>query len=319
MEHRISAEDDKKIRAASGGLGIKDLAHRIVQSLDPDAVTPSPLAEEARREGVNTPSPLAGEGRGEGAARNARVHAVKPLHDPALRQLLIDLKAKTEITIDHVSADEVIDAGFSPEALARAKGLVQSFEQFIKDHKDEITALQLLYSLPARQRVTQAGKRLQFEHIKELADAIEKPPYLWNESQLWNAYAALEKSKVKGASAKRILTDLVSLVRFAIHQDNELIPFPERVNTNFKAWLATQQQSPVRPEPVEGGRATRFTPEQLRWLEMIRDHIAANLSIAPDDFEYAPFTQVGGLGRAHQLFGGNLSPMLRELNESLAA
>ena len=28
---------------------------------------------------------------------------------------------------------------------------------------------------------------------------------------------------------KRILSDLVSLVRFAIHQDNELIPFPERV------------------------------------------------------------------------------------------
>ena len=61
------------------------------------------------------------------------------------------------------------------------------------------------------------------EAIKELADAIEKPPYLWNESQLWQAYAALEKSKVKGASGRRILTDLVSLVRFAIHQESELI------------------------------------------------------------------------------------------------
>ena len=115
--------------------------------------------------------------------------------------------------------------------------MVQSFEQFIKDHKDEITALQVLYSRPYKHRLT-------FEAVKELADAIEKPPYLWNESQLWNAYAALEKSKVKGASGKRILTDLVSLVRFAIHQDNELIPFPERVNANFKAWLASQTRHP---------------------------------------------------------------------------
>ncbi|HLD63946.1 MAG TPA: type I restriction-modification enzyme R subunit C-terminal domain-containing protein, partial [Candidatus Peribacteraceae bacterium] len=183
---------------------------------------------------------------------------------------------------------------------------------FIKDHKDEITALQVLYSKPYKHRLT-------FDAIKELADAIEKPPYLWNESQLCNAYAALEKSKVKGASGKRILTDLVSLVRFAIHQDNELIPFPERVNANFKAWLA-QQQSAVRPEPVEGERTTsRFTPEQLRWLEMIRDHIAANLTIAPDDFEYAPFSQQGGLGKAHQLFADKLGTIIEELNETLAA
>jgi type I restriction enzyme R subunit len=150
--------------------------------------------------------------------------------------------------------------------------------------------------------------------VKELADAIEKPPYLWNESQLWNAYAALEKSKVKGASGRRILTDLVSLVRFAIHQDNELIPFPERVNANFKAWLATQGR-----HSREGGNPEPFTTEQLRWLEMIRDHIAANLSIAPDDFEYAPFSQQGGLGKVHQLFGDKLNTIIEELNETLAA
>ncbi len=143
-------------------------------------------------------------------------------------------KAKTKSPSTSSAPTKSSTAGFSPDALDRAKGMVQSFEQFIQDHKDEITALQVLYSKPYKQRLT-------FEAVKELADAIEKPPYLWNESQLWNAYAALEKSKVKGASGRRILTDLVSLVRFAIHQDNELIPFPERVNANFKAWLATQE------------------------------------------------------------------------------
>ena len=219
MEHRISAEDDARIRIASGGLGLKDLAHQLVQSLSPDLdLLPSPSGRGVGGEGAI---------QGEGAAQHARIVASKPLCDPALRQLILDIKAKNELTIDHVSQDQAIEAGFSQAARDRAKGLVQSFEQFIADHKDEITALQILCK-PYKQRLT-------FEAVQELADAIEKPPYLWNESQLWQAYAALEASKVKGASGRRILTDLVSLVRFAIHQDNELVPFPERVNANFKA------------------------------------------------------------------------------------
>jgi hypothetical protein len=142
----------------------------------------------------------------------------------------------------------------------------------------------VLYSQPYRRRLT-------FADIRELADAIERPPLLFNESQLWQAYAALEKSKVRGASAKRILTDLVSLVRFAIHQDNELIPFPERVDANFQAWLAQQEGSPSplagegRGEGAGSAGQGRFTPEQRHWLEMIRDHIAANLTIDADDFD----------------------------------
>lgn len=44
-----------------------------------------------------------------------------------------------------MSQDQVIEAGFSADALARARTIVQSFEQFIVKHKDEITALQILY------------------------------------------------------------------------------------------------------------------------------------------------------------------------------
>ena len=285
MEHRITKDDDHAIVKASGGLSLKDLARRIVESLDPDRFPPSPLE---------------GEGGGEGAAQQARQEAAKPFQDPKLRGLLIEIKKKNEITIDHVSQDRVIEAGFSQDALARARTIVQSFEKFIKDHKDEITALQVLYSKPYKQRLT-------FENIKELADAIEKPPYLWNESQLWQAYAALGKSKVKGASGKRILTDLVSLVRFAVRQDNELVPFPERVNANFKAWLAQQEKT------------KKFTDEQRYWLEMIRDHVAANLAVERDDFEYAPFAQEGGLGKAHRLFPEGLQTIIDNLNIALVA
>jgi type I site-specific restriction endonuclease len=145
--------------------------------------------------------------------------------------------------------------------------------------------------------------------IKALADALHAPPHLIDEGALWQAYAAVKKDKVKGASQRRLMTDLVSLVRFAMQQDNELVPYPERVQANFKAWLAQHQQHTTQP----------FTQEQQHWLEMIRDHIAANLGIEIDDFEYAPFNTEGGLGKVHQLFGAELPKVIEELNRELAA
>ncbi|KAB2836427.1 MAG: hypothetical protein F9K48_01900, partial [Candidatus Brocadia sp.] len=76
----------------------------------------------------------------------------------------------------------------------------------------------------------------------------------------------------------------------------------------FKIWLAQQG---------ENGQA--FTAEQRQWLEMIRDHIAANVSIETEDFDYAPFAQQGGLGKVHEVFGDKLNALLEELNETLAA
>jgi type I restriction enzyme R subunit len=52
---------------------------------------------------------------------------------------------------------------------------------------------------------------------------------------------------------------------------------------------------------------------------MIRDHVAANLGVTVEDFEYAPFSQQGGLGKVHQLFGGELPKVIEELNRELVA
>jgi len=62
-----------------------------------------------------------------------------------------------------------------------------------------------------------------------------------------------------------------------------------------------------------------FTEEQMRWLEAIKDHIAQSLTIEDSDFEYAPFSQFGGKGKAYQVFGARLGTILGELNERLAA
>ena len=293
MEHRITKADEQAIRKASGGFSLKDLSRSLVEAVNPDR------QEERATQQFGTSKPT--EQQIQQVATKLIQTAAKPFHDPKFRELLVEIKKKNELTIDHVSLDQVIEAGFSAGALARARTIVQSFEQFITQHKDEITALQVLYSKPYKQR-------LKFEDIKDLANAIEKPPYLWNESQLWQAYAALEKSKVKGASGKRILTDLISLVRFATHQENELVPFPEKVNANFNAWLGEQE-----------GRGRKFTDEQRQWLSMIRDHIAANMGVESDDFEYAPFSQAGGLGKAYRLFPDGLQTIIESLNMALVA
>ena len=230
MNKTLEDDDKAEIEKKSGGKSLATLTNALVNSLDADR-----HVEQAKKDN-NTDQPT--NEQVQQAAAKLIQEAVKPLYDPALRNLLIELKKRDEQTIDNVSQDKVIEAAFSADALERAKGIVQSFEKFIQDHKDEITALQILYNRPYKQP-------LRFEDIKELANTIQKPPHLWTESQLWQAYAALDKSKVKGTTAKRILTDLVSLVRFAIHQDNELVPFPERVNANFKSWLA-QQEAPVK-------------------------------------------------------------------------
>ncbi len=164
MEYRLTGTDHKQIVKASGGFTLKDLSHRLLNAVDPDKLDTTSLDEKAS----------------EALQAKLNQDAVKPFHDPKLRELLVDIKKNNEITIDHVSQDQIIEAGFSAEALERAKGIIHSFEQFIQDHKDEITALQMLYSKPYK-------ARLNFEHIKDLAAAIEKPPYLWNESQLWQA------------------------------------------------------------------------------------------------------------------------------------
>jgi type I restriction enzyme R subunit len=176
---------------------------------------------------------------------------------------------------------------------------VESFERFIEENKDEITALQVLYSRPHRQRLT-------FDQIKELANEIAKPPRQWTPERLWDAYEALDRSRVRG-SERRVLTDLVTLVRFALHEDDELVPFPERVAERYHAWLLQQENA---------GR--EFTPEQLAWLERIRDTVASSLGVTREDFEYAPFAERGGLGKAVELFGEELDPLLDELTEVLA-
>lgn len=289
---RLSKQDREELEAVAN-VSLKELADTIVDALDPDK-----QYEAARQEtGMDEPSP---EARDTVASRLID-RAIRPLADnPAFREKLVELRRSYDQVIDEASADKLLRADYSVDAADRARRTIESFRAYIDEHKDEITALQILYSHPYRQRLT-------WKEVKELANAIGRTPEHWTPENLWAAYEALDKSKVRG-SGPRVLADIVQIVRFALEQDDQLVPFPERVNERFSGWLLEQKQA---------GRS--FTPEQAQWLERIRDHIAASLAISADDFQYTPFSQHGGLGKAYEVFGDQLSPLIDELNEALAA
>ncbi len=165
LDKDASDADRAKVVELSGGQTLRDLARGIVDALAIDATQDMPPAEAEQR------------------LRDA----TKPFAAPALREQLLKMKQKADLVIDTVTQDTLIHAGFS-EGSDRASALVQSFEQFIAQHKDEITALQILYSRPTR-------APLKFEDVQALAEALHAPPINIDEGALWQAYATLHKSK----------------------------------------------------------------------------------------------------------------------------
>jgi type I restriction enzyme R subunit len=178
------------------------------------------------------------------------------------------------------SKDTAVFTGFDEQAKEKARTIVDTFKKFIEENKDELTALQIIYSKPYSRR------HITYEEIKELAEAIEKPPYRLTPEIVWYAYEQLEKSKVRGAGPQKLLTNIISLIRFAIGKSDILEPFSDIVDRRFDDWLKQQEKL-----------GKKFTAEQREWLIMIKSHIATSLSIGMEDFELAPFYEKGGAMR----------------------
>ncbi len=288
LDRHLTPKDREAIEEASQGVPLQTLISGLVNATDPDA------ALDAARVATGLDDPP------ESAVTNAQKQlledAARPFaSNPDLRQKLVDIHRSYEQTIDKVSADSVLEAGYSDE---QARAIVQSFQEYIEENRDEITALQVLYERPYSQR-------LSYADIKALADALKSPPRSWTTDRLWEAYRQLDRSKVRG-SGQRTLSDIVSLVRYAIGGADELAPFSDGVHERFRGWLAMQETT-----------GSNFTDEQLRWLERIRDHIAGSVSMELSDFQYAPFNQQGGLSKAYELFGDELAGLLENLNGAL--
>jgi len=294
LDRAITPADRKEIEEVSGGQTLQQIINRLMDAVDPD----KHAAKAQELFGTEAPT---GEQLAQ-AAKKLVDEACLVFDSPELRNKIVEIKKKNEQLIDTISRDTVIFAGYDAQAREKAKTIVDTFKKFIAENKDEITALQIIYNLPhSRQKLT-------FKEIEQLARSIEKPPYGLTSEQVWKAYEQLEKSKVRGAGPQRLLTDIISLVRFAMGRTGLLQPFAETASQRFDRWLEEQKKA---------GRT--FTDEQLEWLKMIRDHIATSLEIEKEDFELAPFHKKGGLAKVYKLFGEELDKILEELNEVLVA
>ncbi len=213
-------------------MSLASIASALVDALDPDAQDDGGAAD-VRADRRTRSRPTSRSSRRREALEEGGHPAA--LARPALRKLLLDLRQKFEQIIDEVSKDDAaLDQPASAPRRGRRRGRWSSrSSSYLAEHKDEIDALQFFYSVPHR-------KRLRFTDIKALAAAIKAPPRSWTPEKLWRAYETLEKDKVRGASGERLLTDIVSLVRFALHQDGELVPHAERVRERFETWMAQQ-------------------------------------------------------------------------------
>jgi len=291
--YRQITKDDRERMEEVLGQSLQSLTSMLVDATDPDGH----LARAAAFAGEDEPS----EQHIALAKRQLVMEAVKPIAaNPEFRKLWQDLKRSYEQAIDEVSIDSVIEAGPVAADPAWAKSYTEGFRSYLEEHRGEIDALRFFYSVPWKDRPS-------FADIKDLAAAVEHTPQAWTPEGLWKAYLALDGSKVHG-SGTRMLTDLVSLVRFALGLSDELVPYAEVVEERYEAWLLQQEHV---------GRV--FGDEQRRWLDMIKNHLVASLEITADDFDFTPFNAEGGLGRAVQVFGPELSDLLDELNRELVA
>ena len=288
LEPLLTDAERDQVAEVSEGQSPRELSHALLDALDPDKAHDRAQAQVGGAE----PAPEQVE-----AARLELVRAaVAPFDNPALRQHLTSIQARTEQVIDHVTRDRLRSAGYSVEDTERARQMVASFYVFLQEHRDEIAALQIIFNQPY------ARRRLTREQVKELATRIKLPPNAWTTEGLWRAYAQLERDRVRGVGARRVLTDLVSLVRHAVQLEDELIPFPDLVQRRYREWL-------------EG---CDFTDEQRWWLDRIAEAVGVNLSVTPDDFRVGKMFERGGWLAARRLFGAELPALIEEMNETLA-
>lgn len=283
LEAQITPDERAELDQVAGG-SLRAVVRHLVDAVDADV-------QAKAVEGTDDP---------DAARQQLIVDAVRPLaSNPDLRSRILELRRAHDRVIDEVSADALLDAHGVVDP-SKAKSVVESWRAYLDEHRSEITAIQLLTE--AREQ------RVSYNDIKELADRIARPPYNWTPDLIWNAHVAVERDGQRQARSRRTLTDLVSLVRFALGEDDQLVPYADRVQERYAGWLLQQEQA-----------GAAFTDTERWWLDRIVEVIAASAGITPADLDNPPFTENGGVDGAVRDLGDRAVTLIDELNEELSA
>ena len=276
---------------ALAGTPLQEITQELVKIADPDTLT-----------WVIENAPLGADGKKDTkkAMSDFIEQIITPIaSNPQLRQRILEIRLSHDLVFDEGSKDELLDARGVVDT-SKAKSLVESWIKYIEDNKNEITAIQMLYSKPKNVGIT-------YKEIKELAERIRRPHPTWTVDVLWNAYLALEPTKVR-KSAVHTTTDLVSLVRFTLGQMSELVPYAQLVEERYAGWLLQQENMGVK-----------FTDNQKWWLDRIKDAISQSAYFDVKDLEMSPFTERGGTDGVLAELGNSVTDLIESMNMELAS
>jgi len=284
LELQLTPEEKTELDHVAG-TSLHTVIRALVDAVDPD-IQATAIAAAPEREPAAVIADLV-------------EHAIEPLAaNPDLRARILELRQTHDRVIDEVTVDQLLDAHgvIDPD---RARSIVASWRAYLDEHRAEITAIQLLGEARSRQ--------VPFESIKELADRIGRPPHNWTIDIVWAAYEALETARVTHNDHAR-LTDLVSLLRFTLGVDDDLVPYADRVRERYEGWLLQQQQAGLT-----------YTDIERWWLDRMADVIASSASLSADDLEQSPFTERGGIDGAIRDLGDRAAGLIDTLNTELTA
>lgn len=297
LEKQITEQEKQQFSEKAEGKTLKQVVNELLQAYNPDVLDDLKAKVETEMAGE---SPMAKEKALNKLHDELKEKAANVFHSSDLREYIDNVRRAHEQTIDITNPDTLLNKGWATDSKEKAENIVADFKTWIALHQDEITALQIFYTQPYRRR------ELNYKMIQEVLDKLKMERPLLAPMQVWRAYEQLEKAT---GSPKSELIALVSLLRRISGIDSTLIDYSNKVDLNFRDWILKKN----------AGQHNRFTEEQMQWLRMIKDHIAASIHLDADDLDYTPFDAEGGKGKMWQLFGEQMDEIINELNEALAA
>ncbi|MBX9894244.1 MAG: DEAD/DEAH box helicase family protein [Nitrosomonas sp.] len=296
LNKQLDTDEQRRIREAAGGLELNQLVSKLFGAIDADNIEARAL-ELARLPIGSDP----GDDKRQQAQQQLVSQAAKVLNGELI-ELIESIRRDKEQTIDHDNLDALVRAEWNKDAASNAQALIDEFADYLTANQDSIAALTIFFSQPYRRR------ELSYALIRQVLDKLKTDKPKLAPLRVWQAYQQLESRHSRaGGNPVNELTTLVALIRRVCGWDKTLTPFDDTVRRNFQSWIMQHH----------AGSGEKFNEEQMKWLHMIRDHVANSFHIERDDLEMSPFDSQGGLGRMHQLFGARMEPLLDELNEVL--
>lgn len=296
LEKQINDKEKANFAAQANGQTISQVVRNLLTAYDPDVHF---SIEERTREQLVGEPPVKIEDTIAQAKKQLIEQAVAIFDNPDLRNFIVDVRKKYDQIIDHINMDEITNIGWVKDMDAAAELTISNFTAWIEANKDEITALEIFYDQPHRRR------ELTYSMIRDLSEKLKTEQPLLAPLSVWRAF---EQLKQTSGDPKNELMALVSLIRKVSGIDTTLTGYDKVVDKNFQTWVFEKQAG-----------TTKFTEEQMQWLRMIKDYVAASFHLDKEDFELDPFNRNGGLGKMWQLFGEKTDEIIEELNEVLAA